>query len=110
MVKDFLSQKGISYEERDVSRNRSYAQELVNNTGQMGVPVTVFDGQVVVGFDRSKLEETCRQPFGGSITASRSGCSSVAVSHFPQCKDNGLREARASLMMEAPRESCGVRS
>ena len=57
MVKGFLSQRGISYEERDVSRNRAYAQELVNNTGQMGVPVTVFDGQIVVGFDQRRLEQ-----------------------------------------------------
>jgi S1-C subfamily serine protease len=74
MVKDFLSQKGIAYEDRDVSRNRAYAQELVNNTGQMGVPVTVFNGQVVVGFDRPKLEQLtshmqagAKPSFGASI-------------------------------------------
>lgn len=74
MVKDFLSQRGISFEERDVSRNSSYAQELVNNTGQMGVPVTIIDGEVVVGFDRGRLEQlttqtqTGRRPsFGASI-------------------------------------------
>jgi S1-C subfamily serine protease len=57
MVKGFLSQRGVSFEERDVSRNRAYAQELVRSTGQMGVPVTVFDGQIVIGFDRSQLEQ-----------------------------------------------------
>jgi glutaredoxin 3 len=74
MVKDFLSQRGISFEERDVSRNQSYAQELVSNTGQMGVPVTVIDGQIVVGFDRARLEQLTAQaqarqrpPFGASI-------------------------------------------
>jgi glutaredoxin 3 len=74
MVKDFLSQKGISFEERDVARNPSYAQELVNSTGQMGVPVTVIDGQVVVGFDRGRLEQLTSQTrkgqrpsFGASI-------------------------------------------
>lgn len=61
MVKDFLSQRGISFEERDVSRNPSYAQELVNSTGQMGVPVTIIAGQVVVGFDRSRLEQLTAQ-------------------------------------------------
>jgi|WetSurMetagenome_2_1015567.scaffolds.fasta_scaffold216190_1 glutaredoxin 3 len=56
MVKEFLSRRGIHYEERDVSANPSYADELVRNTGQMGVPVTIIDGQMVVGFDRAKLE------------------------------------------------------
>jgi len=74
MVKDFLSQRGISFEERDVSRNPSYAEELVRSTGQMGVPVTIIDGEVVVGFDRGRLEQlttqrqTRRRPlFGASI-------------------------------------------
>ena len=74
MVKEFLSQRGIGFEERDVSRNPSYAQELVRSTGQMGVPVTIINGQVVVGFDRGRLEqlltrtETRQRPsFGASI-------------------------------------------
>ena len=74
MVKQFLSQRGVSYEERDVSRNQAYARELVNNTGQTGVPVTVFDGEIVVGFDRNRLEQLLsnrpkskRKSFGASI-------------------------------------------
>jgi len=74
MVKEFLSQKGVGIEERDVSKNASYAQELVNNTGQMGVPVTIINGQTVVGFDRGRLEQVLSQnqagdrpSFGASI-------------------------------------------
>ena len=74
MVKEFLSQKGISFQERDVSINQSYAQELVKGTGQMGVPVTVINGQTVIGFDRGRLEQlltktqTSQHPlFGASI-------------------------------------------
>lgn len=74
MVKQFLSQRGVSYEERDVSRNQAYARELVNNTGQMGVPVAVFDGEIVVGFDQQRLEQLVsgrpkakRPSFGASI-------------------------------------------
>ncbi|MFC1981410.1 glutaredoxin domain-containing protein [Chloroflexota bacterium] len=74
MVKEFLSQRGTSFEERDVSRDPSAAQELVRNTGQMGVPVTVIDGQAVVGFDRARLEQLLdqsqagrRPSFGASI-------------------------------------------
>lgn len=74
MVKDFLTEKGISFEERDVARNPAYAQELVRNTGQMGVPVTIINGEVVVGFDRGRLEQLTAQgqsgqrpPFGTAI-------------------------------------------
>lgn len=74
MVKDFLKEKGISFEERDVAGNPAYAQELVKNTGQMGVPVTIIDGKIVVGFDRGSLEQLLAQAqteqrpsFGASI-------------------------------------------
>jgi glutaredoxin 3 len=74
MVKEFLSQRGVSFEERDVSRNRSYAQELVRTTGQMGIPVTIINGQIVVGFDRGRLKQLITQTqtrqhpsFGASI-------------------------------------------
>jgi len=61
MVKEFLSQKGVSYQERDVSVNRAYAEEMVKATGQMGVPVTVIEGQTVIWFDRGRLEQILAQ-------------------------------------------------
>ena len=61
MVKEFLSQRGIVFEERDVSQNPSYAQELAKSTGQTGVPVTIINGQIVVGFDRGRLEQLLTQ-------------------------------------------------
>ena len=74
MVKEFLSQRGIGFTERDVSRDRNAAQELVNSTGQMGVPVTIIGGQTIVGFDRAKLEQAIgqgqRPSFGVSVADS----------------------------------------
>jgi len=74
MVKEFLSQRGIGFQERDVSQNPSYAQELVKSTGQMGVPVTIINKQAVIGFDRARLEQLLAQSqvgqrptFGASI-------------------------------------------
>ena len=64
MVKEFLSQKGIGFKEYDVSRDRVAAQELVNRTGQMGVPVTIIDGQTIIGFDRAQLEQVFSQEQG----------------------------------------------
>jgi glutaredoxin 3 len=61
MVKEFLSQKGVNFEERDVSKNQTFAEEMVKNTGQMGVPVIMIDGQSVIGFDRGRLEQILAQ-------------------------------------------------
>jgi glutaredoxin len=61
MVKQYLAQKGVSFEERDVNANPTYAQELVTASGQMGVPVTVIDGEFIIGFDKPKLEQLINQ-------------------------------------------------
>lgn len=56
MVKKFLAEKGIEYEEIDLSANPDRVKELVDVSGQLGVPVLVIDGQVIVGYDRGKLD------------------------------------------------------
>ncbi|MBI3961258.1 MAG: glutaredoxin family protein [Deinococcus sp.] len=55
-VKEFLSRKGIPYTERDISQDPTALQEL-ERYKIMSTPVTVIDGEVVVGFDRAKLEQ-----------------------------------------------------
>lgn len=55
-MKAWLSQKGISYTEKDVSRDQAAAYEMIRKSGQQGVPVIDIDDQVVVGFDRRRLE------------------------------------------------------
>jgi S1-C subfamily serine protease len=74
MVKEFLSQKGVGFQERDVSQDQAYANELMNKTGQMGIPVTIINQQAVIGFDRVRLEQLLtstqdkqRPLFGASI-------------------------------------------
>jgi len=54
-VKEFLSQKGVEFVERDVSQDAEALDEL-EALGVMTTPVTVIDGEVVVGFDRPRLE------------------------------------------------------
>jgi serine protease DegQ len=46
----------VKFTEYDVSRDEKAAGEMVAVSGQMGVPVTVIDGQVIVGFDRARLQ------------------------------------------------------
>jgi len=59
MAKDFLREKGVEFTDIDVSVDQQKAQEMVEKTGQMGVPVIVVnkDGQeeVIVGFDQVQL-------------------------------------------------------
>lgn len=53
-TKEFLSHKGIAFEERDVSTDDAALEEL-QKRGLMTTPVTFVDDQVVVGFDQKKL-------------------------------------------------------
>ena len=55
-MKAWLSQRGVAYQEKDVSRDSVAAYEMVRKTGQQGVPVIDVDGQMVVGFDRRRLD------------------------------------------------------
>jgi len=77
MVKEYLSQRGIPFVERDVSLDPAAAQEVVSRTGQMGVPVTVIDGETVVGFDRVRLEELLAESARPSLGASVADASKI---------------------------------
>ncbi len=55
-AKRYLAERGIRFTEYDVSVDRAAAEEISRLTGQMGVPVIVVNGDVVVGFDRARLE------------------------------------------------------
>jgi S1-C subfamily serine protease len=46
----------VKYDEYDVSQDRAAAQEMVQLSGQMGVPVIVIDSEVIVGFDRPRIQ------------------------------------------------------
>lgn len=55
MVKNFLKSKNIPFEDFDVSVDREKAQEMVNKSKQMGVPVVDIDGEIIVGFDKARI-------------------------------------------------------
>ena len=55
-AKSYLDSRGIAYENIDVSTDREGLEEMLRISGQMGVPLIVVDGQMVVGFDKEKLE------------------------------------------------------
>jgi glutaredoxin len=55
-AKEFLREKGVRYEERDITREESALEDL-QKLGYMTTPVLVIDGEVVIGFDRERLEK-----------------------------------------------------
>jgi thioredoxin len=55
-LKAYLRQHHIPFKDVDVSRDTKAAQEMVRRSGQMGVPQAWIDGQVVVGFDRRRVD------------------------------------------------------
>ena len=56
-VKDYLSSKNVSYEDYDVSKDQEKAVEMVQKSGQRGVPVLDIDGQIIVGFDKTGIDK-----------------------------------------------------
>jgi glutaredoxin 3 len=55
-IKTYLKDKGVAFEEKDVSDDFQAAQEMIDLTGQRSVPVVKKGGQYVVGFDPERLE------------------------------------------------------
>lgn len=57
MAKAFFKENGFEYTELDVSRDAKARDEAISRSGQMGVPVIDINGEIVVGFDKSRISE-----------------------------------------------------
>jgi len=55
-AKDYFDKLGVTYEDRDVESKPEYAVEAVTKSGQRGIPVIDIDGEIIVGFDRPKID------------------------------------------------------
>ncbi|MSR68596.1 NrdH-redoxin [Candidatus Saccharibacteria bacterium] len=55
-VKEYFVDNKIEYELVDLGEQRGRVQEMVDKSGQMGVPVIDVGGEIVVGFDKAKLD------------------------------------------------------
>jgi glutaredoxin 3 len=55
-LKDYLKSKGVEFEEFDVSHDEGAAQEMIDKSGQMGVPVIDINGKIIVGFDQAAID------------------------------------------------------
>jgi len=54
-LKQFLKDNNVEFEDIDVSQNQERVREMVEKTGQMGVPVIDVEGEIIVGFDRTRI-------------------------------------------------------
>lgn len=56
-AKDFLKEKGVEFEDIDVGSDQEAARDMIERSGQMGVPVVEIDGVMIVGFNQPRIEE-----------------------------------------------------
>ena len=55
MAKDFLKKNNIEFESIDVGADPEAGKEMMDKTGQMGVPVLDIDGEIIVGFEKDAI-------------------------------------------------------
>jgi len=56
-VKQFLEERGVSYQEIDVASDKAGRDEMMSKSGRMAVPVIDIDGVITVGFDEASLKK-----------------------------------------------------
>jgi glutaredoxin-like YruB-family protein len=56
-LKSYLTSKGIEFSDIDVSVDEKELDHMVKVSGQMGVPVVEIDDNVIIGFDKQKIDE-----------------------------------------------------
>jgi glutaredoxin 3 len=61
MVKDWLKDKNVAFEEVNVGTDQEKAKEMMDKSGQMGVPVIDIEGTIIIGFDKPKLETALKE-------------------------------------------------
>lgn len=56
-LKDFLTDKGIEFQDLDVGQDIKAREDMIKKSGQLGVPVADIGGEIVIGFDREKISQ-----------------------------------------------------
>jgi glutaredoxin len=57
MAKDFFTEHQISFQDINVAEDQAKREEMVEKSGQLGVPVIDIDGKIFVGFNKSEIEK-----------------------------------------------------
>jgi glutaredoxin-like YruB-family protein len=59
-AKEFLKENKIDYKDIDVSKDQTAAQEMIEKSGQMGVPVIDINGTIIVGYDKEAIKKALK--------------------------------------------------
>lgn len=57
MSKEFFKENGVSYTEHNVAADLEKRQEMIDKSGQMGVPVVFIGEEMIIGFDKNRFTE-----------------------------------------------------
>ena len=57
-VKEYLKSNNIDIENIDVSTSQNKLQEMIDKSGQMGVPVLDIEGKIIIGFNKEEIDKT----------------------------------------------------
>lgn len=58
MAKDYFDEKGVAYTDYDVSTDLEKRREMVERSGQMGVPVILIGDELIIGFDQPRINKS----------------------------------------------------
>ncbi len=56
MTKEFFQKNNVTFSEHNVASDAVKRDEMIQKTGQLGVPVVDIDGEITVGFDEARLK------------------------------------------------------
>jgi len=56
-AKDYLKEKGVEFEDINFAEDREKAEEMQEKSGQLGVPVLDIGGEILIGFDKTQIDE-----------------------------------------------------
>lgn len=60
-TKEFLKEKGIEFEEKNVEVDLQAREEMIQKSGQLGVPVIDIEGKIIIGYSPGEIEEALKE-------------------------------------------------
>ena len=63
-AKEWMKENKVKFTEKDVTQDEAARNEMIEKSGQMGVPVLDINGQILVGFDPKEMEKALKKKGG----------------------------------------------
>jgi glutaredoxin-like YruB-family protein len=60
-AKAYFDKLGIKFTDKDIESDPKIAQEAIDKSGQTGIPIIDIDGDIIIGFNRPKIDEALKQ-------------------------------------------------